>query len=180
MYLSFSSIPPKYCEQRYQCSQGRLDRSVTHYNCICDERGAWLFAVHQPDNINYSYSLLTGSIVTWAISAHSAAESGRLTVVRLQSVPVNALLPRITGMTEKTPLFHYRFNGSTNQESCYVSQRRAAKSAGDSRKLGVLFGVVVPTLLSMFSVVVFLRIGELKSQMFFVLLFSQSDYLLYL
>lgn len=69
-------------------------------------------------------------------------------------------------MTEKTPLFHYRFNGGANPDPCYESQTSAAKLGGDDRKLGVLFGVVVPTLLSMFSVVVFLRIGELKSQMF--------------
>lgn len=140
---------------------------MIHYNCIFDKCSAWLFAVHQQDNLIYFYSLLTGSIVTSAISSHSPADEGRLTVVQAGSNIVNALLHRIIGMSEKTPLFHYRFNGGAHPESSYESQTSAAKLAGDNRKLGILFGVVVPTLLSMFSVVVFLRIGELKSQMFY-------------
>lgn len=66
-------------------------------------------------------------------------------------------------MSEKTPLLHYRLSATPDPKD-------VAKGAGTqsgrgsketrSRKLGVMFGVVTPTLLSMFSVVVFLRIGE--------------------
>lgn len=80
------------------------------------------------------------------------------------NVCVNAPLPRIIGMSERTPLFHYRFNGGANAEPSCESRTGADKSGGDVRKLGVMFGVVVPTLLSMFSVVVFLRIGESPPQ----------------
>lgn len=143
-----------------------------HYDCIYGKCNAWLFAVHQQDNIHTSF-----------ISTHCGQEASSprlLAVIHLRSkvdwrlcwldpapnVCVNTLLARIIGMTEKTPLFHYRFNGSANYEACNESQTSAANAGENGRKLGVLFGVVVPTLLSMFSVVVFLRIGELKSLMF--------------
>uniref|UniRef100_A0A8C6LHY1 Solute carrier family 12 member 9 n=1 Tax=Nothobranchius furzeri TaxID=105023 RepID=A0A8C6LHY1_NOTFU len=50
-------------------------------------------------------------------------------------------------MSERTPLLHYRL----------VSSRSSPQRP--PQKLSVFFGVVIPTLLSMFSVVVFLRIG---------------------
>uniref|UniRef100_A0A3Q2UXI5 Solute carrier family 12 member 9 n=1 Tax=Haplochromis burtoni TaxID=8153 RepID=A0A3Q2UXI5_HAPBU len=73
-------------------------------------------------------------------------------------------------MSEKTPLLHYRL--TTSGEPSDGSKRtgvRGGVHAGRSKdrapqKLGVLFGVVIPTLLSMFSVVVFLRIGFVVGQ----------------
>lgn len=77
-------------------------------------------------------------------------------------------------MSERTPLLHYRLStsvtesgehhgvGSTGEiaePSPAVARRKAAH--GQPQKLSTFFGVVIPTLLSMFSVVVFLRIGEL-------------------
>ncbi|XP_035488905.1 solute carrier family 12 member 9-like isoform X1 [Scophthalmus maximus] len=73
-------------------------------------------------------------------------------------------------MSEKAPLLHYRLTGGPGPEPKDASKHRRAKAAGGGagrcseskadQKLGVVFGVVIPTLLSMFSVVVFLRIGE--------------------
>ncbi|XP_048836892.1 solute carrier family 12 member 9 [Brienomyrus brachyistius] len=78
-------------------------------------------------------------------------------------------------MTERTPLLHYRLSTSVNeteQRSSPVgvaveripaaSRRKASKSR--PQKLSTFFGVVIPTLLSMFSVVVFLRIGFVVGQ----------------
>uniref|UniRef100_A0A8D2ZD05 Solute carrier family 12 member 9 n=1 Tax=Scophthalmus maximus TaxID=52904 RepID=A0A8D2ZD05_SCOMX len=58
-------------------------------------------------------------------------------------------------MSEKAPLLHYRLTGGP--------AGRCSESKAD-QKLGVVFGVVIPTLLSMFSVVVFLRIGFVVGQ----------------
>lgn len=71
-------------------------------------------------------------------------------------------------MSEKAPLLHYRLTTSLCPEQKDISKHGEAKRFGDdrrakgksTRKLGVVFGVVIPTLLSMFSVVVFLRIGK--------------------
>ncbi|XP_075956616.1 solute carrier family 12 member 9 isoform X1 [Anarhichas minor] len=74
-------------------------------------------------------------------------------------------------MTERTPLLHYRLSTSVNESEprsppagrALVQHPGPAgrKSAlqGQPKKLSIFFGVVIPTLLSMFSVVVFLRIG---------------------
>ncbi|XP_051943632.1 solute carrier family 12 member 9-like isoform X1 [Hippocampus zosterae] len=77
-------------------------------------------------------------------------------------------------MSEKAPLHNYRLNTSTDPESKDEAANSRPKHAGDrggrrfasksDRKLGVVFGVVIPTLLSMFSVVVFLRIGFIVGQ----------------
>uniref|UniRef100_A0AAR2J4P6 Solute carrier family 12 member 9 n=1 Tax=Pygocentrus nattereri TaxID=42514 RepID=A0AAR2J4P6_PYGNA len=79
-------------------------------------------------------------------------------------------------MTERTPLLHYRLSASINESGEHHSEsgqealdqppsavrRRSAHS--QPQKLSTFFGVVIPTLLSMFSVVVFLRIGFVVGQ----------------
>ncbi|XP_041850932.1 solute carrier family 12 member 9 [Melanotaenia boesemani] len=79
-------------------------------------------------------------------------------------------------MTERTPLLHYRLFSSVNEsDQRAVPAREAPEQLPGSpgqrsaqqrqpKKLSVFFGVVVPTLLSMFSVVVFLRIGFVVGQ----------------
>ncbi|XP_063061079.1 solute carrier family 12 member 9 [Engraulis encrasicolus] len=80
-------------------------------------------------------------------------------------------------MTERTPLLHYRLSTSVNesgehqpggptgepQEASPTVPRRKG-SPGQAQKLSTFFGVVIPTLLSMFSVVLFLRIGFVVGQ----------------
>uniref|UniRef100_A0A3B3XLS6 Amino acid permease/ SLC12A domain-containing protein n=1 Tax=Poecilia mexicana TaxID=48701 RepID=A0A3B3XLS6_9TELE len=72
-------------------------------------------------------------------------------------------------MAERTPLLHYRLTtssapipGNRTDEVGRQSANEASRSAAP--KLGVIFEVVVPTLLSMFSVVAFLRIGFVVGQ----------------
>uniref|UniRef100_A0A3Q3W0R3 Solute carrier family 12 member 9 n=1 Tax=Mola mola TaxID=94237 RepID=A0A3Q3W0R3_MOLML len=74
-------------------------------------------------------------------------------------------------MPERTPLLHYRLSTSVNesdlryplagqaQEQRPGNSRQRAAHQQQPQKLSVFFGVVIPTLLSMFSVVLFLRIG---------------------
>ncbi|XP_078283755.1 solute carrier family 12 member 9 isoform X2 [Rhinoraja longicauda] len=75
--------------------------------------------------------------------------------------------------SETSPLLNYRlYNvaGGGFAESCGVApgEEVAIFNAGslpdDSRKLSTFFGVVVPTVLSMFSIVVFMRVGFVIGQ----------------
>ncbi|XP_068557827.1 solute carrier family 12 member 9-like isoform X2 [Cebidichthys violaceus] len=75
-------------------------------------------------------------------------------------------------MSEKTPLLHYRLTSSNSPPTKDESAHNGAQEVRDgrrsknttARKLGVVFGVVTPTVLAMFSVVVFLRIGFVVGQ----------------
>ncbi|CAK6965441.1 solute carrier family 12 member 9 [Scomber scombrus] len=74
-------------------------------------------------------------------------------------------------MTERTPLLHYRLSTSVNEserrappagqapEQHPGGPRQKSSQQRQPKKLSIFFGVVIPTLLSMFSVVLFLRIG---------------------
>ncbi|GAA6106965.1 solute carrier family 12 member 9, partial [Tachysurus ichikawai] len=66
-------------------------------------------------------------------------------------------------MAERAPLLHYRLSSGVHEDSGEHRVREAAAGRRRSghnhpQKLSTFFGVVIPTLLSMFSVVVFLRI----------------------
>ncbi|KAG9343269.1 hypothetical protein JZ751_014250 [Albula glossodonta] len=78
-------------------------------------------------------------------------------------------------MTERTPLLHYRLSASVHEsenlpvptgvtvvKSSTVNRRKTANV--QPQKLSTFFGVVIPTLLSMFSVILFLRIGFVVGQ----------------
>ncbi|XP_013889388.1 solute carrier family 12 member 9 [Austrofundulus limnaeus] len=81
-------------------------------------------------------------------------------------------------MTERTPLLHYRLVSSVNESEQQPAppareapeqlpgspRQRSSQQRQQPKKLSIFFGVVIPTLLSMFSVVVFLRIGFVVGQ----------------
>lgn len=73
--------------------------------------------------------------------------------------------------TESSPLLSYRlFQVAGDREMPGVTQEEAPLVVGvvgstaahpdPARQLSTFFGVIVPTVLSMFSIVVFMRVGE--------------------
>lgn len=75
--------------------------------------------------------------------------------------------------TESSPLLSYRlFRVSGDAEMAGVAQEEAPLVVGSAsgggapdpaRQLSTFFGVIVPTVLSMFSIVVFMRVGRLAA-----------------
>jgi potassium/chloride transporter 9 len=61
--------------------------------------------------------------------------------------------------SESSPLLAYRLLGE--EGAAFSAGGPGGPGGAPARKLSTFLGVVVPTVLSMFSIVVFLRIGEL-------------------
>lgn len=72
-------------------------------------------------------------------------------------------------MDERSPLVTYKLSVSTEEGGRNVRSRGSGQGSG-ARKLSTFLGVVVPTLLAMFSVVLFLRIGKFPPA--YLLMFS--------
>ncbi|XP_078389975.1 solute carrier family 12 member 9 isoform X2 [Cetorhinus maximus] len=70
--------------------------------------------------------------------------------------------------SETSPLLNYRLYNVAGgfAESCVAASQEevAVSQQDDSRKLSTFFGVVVPTVLSMFSIVIFMRVGFVIGQ----------------
>lgn len=60
--------------------------------------------------------------------------------------------------SESSPLLAYRLLGE--EGAAFPPNGAGGSGVASARKLSTFLGVVVPTVLSMFSIVVFLRIGE--------------------
>lgn len=60
--------------------------------------------------------------------------------------------------SESSPLLAYRLLGE--EGGAFPPTGAGGSGVPSARKLSTFLGVVVPTVLSMFSIVVFLRIGE--------------------
>ncbi|XP_024130183.1 solute carrier family 12 member 9 [Oryzias melastigma] len=67
-------------------------------------------------------------------------------------------------MTEKTHLLRHGLTSGAAPDPLTESELSGLQRGREAPKLGVMFGVVIPTLLSMFSVVVFLRVGFVVGQ----------------
>lgn len=63
-----------------------------------------------------------------------------------------------TMASENSPLLAYRLLGE--EGAAFPPNGAGGPGVASARKLSTFLGVVVPTVLSMFSIVVFLRIGE--------------------